>query len=89
MKKLFLFILVTLLAFPNLLLAGENNFRETKWGMSVEEVKNAEKSTFKSEGNNSLAYTSNLLGNDCHIFYYFESGKLIQACYFFDNLQPI
>lgn len=61
-------------------------FRETKWGMSRQDVKRIEKEKNPIDATDGISYESNVLGLDCFIHYYFtEDDKLALGGYSFRN----
>ena len=81
MKKIILFILI----FPGILFAQENfDVRKSNWGMTLNEVKNAEKTIVPfSESSNELVYNNIELneGINCKLIYKFSNGILIEVLY--------
>ena len=63
--------------------ADNYDFRNTKWGMSKEEVKNIEKADFFDEDDeyNLIAYQGEINNMECLIVYSFLENELIQAGY--------
>lgn len=88
MKKVAL-ILFLVFIFCNPAMAEESHFRDVNWGMSVEDIKNCEKSVLKVENENDLTYISKIFDEECYIFYYFKDGKLTSAGYLFENLSEL
>ena len=93
MKKFFLILILICLEINYV---HTQDFRNVFWGMSIEEVKNTENSSFlKTSDSSSLIYwiTLNDLGNlsniDCYLQYEFDviktdlgkHNKLVSACY--------
>ena len=60
--------------------AEEYTFRRTAWGMSKEQVKEAEKE-IAYESETILGYEGGILEFDCRIGYIFTGGKLVRAKY--------
>ena len=58
-----------------------SDFRNVKWGISVEQVKQTEKLRLLEEGKESLKYDYTLIGMKCDILYHFKAGKLTSARY--------
>ncbi|MFW6172731.1 MAG: hypothetical protein ACOC5T_03205, partial [Elusimicrobiota bacterium] len=67
-------------------LKGETNFRNTRWGMAIEEVKKIEgepKEQIKSQGLDIIGYQRIVSGMDCLVLYIFAENKLTRAKYSF------
>jgi hypothetical protein len=62
-------------------LADEYNFRKTKWGMSIKQVKLSETSELLQENENSLVFKTSVLANDVMLGYVFAENKLVGAHY--------
>lgn len=77
MKK----FLIIILLLNILLLFAENNFRDTKWGMSKEEVKIVEKSELFYEDKDLLTYKTEISNIPVMIQYMFIDKKLYQTIY--------
>lgn len=60
-------------------------FRNSSWGMTVEEVKKTETTQAKYETNAILVYSDNLLGFNADVVYIFAKNKLIRSKYIFRN----
>lgn len=60
------------------------DFRNTKWGMSMQQVKRQEEAELVSENETILGYRATLNGLDCLIGYIFAQGKLVRATYLID-----
>ncbi|MGH2638230.1 MAG: hypothetical protein ACRDF4_02940 [Rhabdochlamydiaceae bacterium] len=65
------------------------NFRKTRWGMSVSEVKSSERSkpltTFTSEGELCVMFEATIDEIDgTSVYYKFDRGKLVEGGYLFD-----
>ena len=61
------------------------DFRQTNWGMTMNEVLTTESLKVVSNENNRVFYQTSILNKDCYLFYYFENdNKLSSAGYFFD-----
>ena len=58
-------------------------FRNTKWGMSIEDVKKVEKLTISFENNDSLFVETSINGLICDSIYIFADNKLVRGRYFF------
>jgi len=65
----------------------EFDFRKTKWGFSIEEVKSTETGTLIPELNkpNMLGFTGTVGGLETLIGYYFVNNKLWKAAYIFSE----
>ena len=60
------------------------DFRNAEWGMTREQVKAEEKAKpLKSRGESLLKYTTEIMGLEVHIHYYFERGRLKHGSYDF------
>ena len=59
----------------------EKDFRNVRWGMSIEEVKKAETSKMVDESDTILIYESSLAGLDVYVGYVFTSGILVRGKY--------
>ncbi|MFC5449064.1 copper amine oxidase N-terminal domain-containing protein [Paenibacillus aestuarii] len=55
------------------------NFRNVKWGMSREEIKNLEKVKFLGEQDGNLYYSDEILGIKMAVYYEFIDNKLVRA----------
>jgi hypothetical protein len=90
--KISIFLFLTVFIIINAALAAqENHFRKTRWGMTKDEVKAAEKSAPVAEQvslycieGNCLVYNGENYGRKCKYFYRFYAGALIDAGYFYD-----
>jgi len=60
---------------------GEFTFRKTYWGMSRDEVKATEDSTFFQEEGGLIAYQGKVANLDTLIAYHFVSDKLVRSGY--------
>ncbi len=60
---------------------GNHDFRELDWGMTINEVKQAETLQLKSQIGSQLRYTKSLNGINCSLIYYFTQGRLSKAVY--------
>lgn len=58
-------------------------FRNTKWGMSVDEVKKAEGGEPSQSQDNVLLYEDTVAGMSAYVVYIFAKGKLVRAKYTF------
>ncbi|MGE5550851.1 MAG: hypothetical protein ACM3ZC_10010 [Bacteroidota bacterium] len=56
-------------------------FRQTVWGMGIEEVKSVEESELASETDDSLLYKAKVVGLAADLVYSFTDGKLNAASY--------
>lgn len=66
----------------NFLAAEEYHFRHTRWGMSQEEVKQAEnEEPYSGFSGKNMVYKSELLGENVLVVYTFAFNKLIRAKY--------
>lgn len=57
------------------------DFRKTKWGMTLEEVKKSEEISIHDSSDKKLLYHTVLNQKDAEIEYIFSNGKLTQATY--------
>lgn len=80
MKKTTLLVLAFLLIISCSVSA--NDFRNTSWGMSKAEVKEAETKVLEAEKENLLVYQDKVLGFPTGVSYIFAKGKLVRAKYF-------
>src|SRR5690606_15832661 len=78
MKNLWLLALILLFALP-----ASAQFRNTTWGMSVNQVKRIEKSKSISDYNGDLKYQVELGDVECQLRYTFANDKLIEILYIF------
>ena len=76
MKKVMLTVILLLVAFS--LFA---QFRNTKWGMSIDEVKQSEKAEQYLQRENVLGYKDQLLDLDVSCNYLFVDNQLFRASY--------
>ena len=83
MKTLLRFVLVGLFIvfFVELSIADDNNFRKTKWGLSIAEVKSSEPLDVAEEDENSLAYKTKVIDKDVFLVYSFIDNQLVRAQY--------
>src|SRR3990167_7456377 len=69
--------------------AEQYNFRKTRWGMSIEEVKKAEieKPSVEGDGKSGhiLGYKNTIDGKDVMVGYTFMNSRLVQSSYSFKN----
>jgi hypothetical protein len=61
--------------------ASPSDFKNTRWGMSEEQVKRIERLKLIEEGKDFLKYDYTLIGMNCNVIYYFTDGKLSSARY--------
>ena len=59
------------------------DFRKTRWGMSRDEVKPTEDTTFVAEDETFLSYDGHVANMDCYISYRFVNNILVSAMYRF------
>jgi hypothetical protein len=57
------------------------DFRKIRWGMSIQQVSETEKSSPESQNSNFIVYKDKLMELDTNVTYFFEKGKLIKASY--------
>jgi len=73
-------------AFGETEVQGKTNFRATRWGMTIEEVKKIEGEPIqksKTEGLDIIGYQGKISGMDCLVGYIFAGNKLTRAKYVF------
>lgn len=75
-------VFVTLANFP--VKAEEYDFRNVKWGMSIEDVQINELSEIVKIEDNMLIYKIEMLGEECFLQYLFQNDKLIKGVYLFN-----
>ncbi len=93
MKQSFAYFafIVTAIILSNVTLSKADDFtiRGLKWGASAEEVKAADKSTFKREAASGavkfLVYSDSYLGEPVSVVYRLIHGKLFQVSYQFES----
>ncbi|RPJ09634.1 MAG: hypothetical protein EHM28_01045 [Spirochaetaceae bacterium] len=78
MKKAFIF---SILLFSCCMVFTDNNFRDTKWGMSIEEVRKVEKSEYADATSDGLFFKTTIQNVDWIICYFFVDNKLYRAGY--------
>jgi len=61
--------------------AGDYNFRKTKWGMSVAQVKSSEPLEVVKEDKDFLGYKTIVIGKDVLLGYFFVDNQLVRARY--------
>ena len=83
MKTLLRIVLIGFLVvfFAELSFADEFNFRKTKWGMSIAQVKSSEPLDVAKENENLLGYKTNVIGKDVFVAYFFVDNQLVRARY--------
>ena len=81
MKLISVGVMISVLCLVSLAWAGEYNFRQTKWGMSKEEVKASENLKPSYEEDKWVSYETNILNHDVSLRYFFLDGKLYNASY--------
>lgn len=67
--------------FTELSFAEEYNFRKTKWGMSITQVKSSEPLDVAKEDENLLGYETTVIGKDVFVVYFFIDNQLVSARY--------
>ena len=60
-------------------------FRKTRWGMTMEEVKSSEDSSPSKEKDGYILYKESFKGIPSTVGYIFVDGKLVKAAYFFNE----
>ncbi|MFQ5780827.1 MAG: hypothetical protein ACE5HN_08605 [Nitrospiria bacterium] len=83
MKKPLRIVLVGffIVFFIELSIAGDNNFRKTKWGMSIAQVKSSEPLDVVKHDENLLGYKTSVIGKDVFVAYFFVDNQLVRARY--------
>lgn len=83
MKTLLKVFLVAffVVAFASLSFAGDYDFRKTKWGMSISQVKSSEPLTVAKEDENLLGYKTTVIGKDVLVIYIFVDNQLVRTKY--------
>lgn len=83
MKTLLRIVLVGffLVFFAELSLADGYNFRKTKWGMSIAQVKSSEPLDVAKEDETLLGYKTTVIGKDIFVAYFFIDNQLVRARY--------
>jgi hypothetical protein len=61
------------------------DFRKSRWGMTVAEVKSSEKGNILHEKPDLVIYAGTVDKYNCHIGYIFAAGKLVRAKYIFTD----
>ena len=61
--------------------ADEYNFRKTKWGMSIAQVKSSEPLDVAKEDENLIGYKTTVIGKDVLAAYFFIDNQLVRARY--------
>jgi len=61
--------------------AEDHNFRKTRWGMSLEEVKNSERLKKLSETEDNLMYQTTVMGRKVLVIYLFVHNRLARTMY--------
>jgi len=79
MKKIILIILLFL--FFNEIYSSESNFRNSEWGMSIEDVKKNEVGIEETDTKNTYKSADYLFDNEFRINFVFEDNKLIEGKY--------
>lgn len=62
----------------------EYDFRQTRWGMTKEEVTKSEKLKMIFELNNKFFYKTSVANRNCNLIYDFENNSLKAGVYIFD-----
>ena len=57
------------------------DFRKTRWGMTVAEVKSSEPLTVAEEGKNYLGYKTQVIGKNVLVIYIFADNQLVRSKY--------
>ncbi len=61
--------------------AGDYNFRKTKWGMSIAQVKSSEPLKVVKEDKDLLVYKTIVIGKNVFLVYIFVDNQLVRARY--------
>lgn len=86
-RKIFLISLVIAVSAQfNLTYGQDFNFRNTRWGMSQEQVMAAEKMDPIEKSENHIKYKTTILDRNVHLLYLFVDDKLIGASYTLDEI---
>jgi hypothetical protein len=81
-KKLILMMAIIVIFFPNNNCRGDDStFRKTKWGMSIQEVKQSEPMEPNESKENILVYKTNIINKNVFLVYFFVDNKLVRARY--------
>lgn len=70
-----------ILIFSTICTAENYNFRKTKWGMSIAEVKSSEPLDVTKEEDNLLGYKTVVIGKDVLVAYFFIDNQLVRTRY--------
>ena len=73
---------ILILFFAETGMGDDTNFRQTKWGMTKEQVKSSEPLKVSEERNDILGYKSSVINKDVFIIYFFAGNQLTRARYF-------
>ena len=84
-RYLALFFIFGLITPANLVWAENYNFRNTRWGMTQEEVIAAETMDPVEKDKNAITYKTRVLEKDVALRYVFAQNKLIGASYMLDD----
>jgi hypothetical protein len=66
--------------------AEKPDFRNVRWGMTQQEVKQAEKLALAYADQEMLGYETTLAGFDCNLIYLFQNDRLYRAGYIFTHM---
>lgn len=84
MKKLIILILgLLLIVFVSFASEEQMDFRNTKWGMSMKEVKEIETLKLMKSTSSTLIYQTRISGLDCFLVYGFHEDRLYTGTYIF------
>jgi hypothetical protein len=86
MKRVCFFLAVALLLIGPAVISAESSqpgIRNVTWGMTLKEVKQAEKLDLTYEDKDTLAYDTELAGFPCSLLYFFQKDSLFRAGYAF------
>jgi len=74
-------VVIFVIAFTNFAYADDYDFRKTKWGMSIADVKSSEPLEVAKEDKNLLGYKTKVINKDVFIVYFFVDNQLVRARY--------
>ena len=81
-KCLYIILSFVIISIPsNISWCNDFNFRKTKWGMTIQQVKESEPLEVAHSGNNILGYNVKVLDKNVYLVYIFVENKLVRAKY--------
>lgn len=81
-EYLALIMIIIFIFIPNRnCLSDDFTFRKTKWGMSIQDVKQSEPMDPNESKENVLIYKTNILNKNVFLVYFFVNNKLVRARY--------